>query len=122
MRMLVEALLAIGAGIAAFGCVQEAGEHVPAGESSACEQLAAERGAECATVRQFAMRVDYPPRPVELCVPDRFIEDAEQAHGISWPSRDDRFRPYAAVGVDPPCFWCASPGANALDGCWGVVP
>jgi hypothetical protein len=107
--------------IVLVACVDEARDAIPAADESVCEQLAAERGAECATVYQFAMLTDRPLRHVELCVPERYLEYAERMHGHAWPSDDERFRPYALAGVDPPCFWGGDgPGCNAFDGCWST--
>lgn len=128
--MLAEALLAIAAGVLLLACVHQVADAVPAGDESLCDRLAAERGAECATVRQFAKWVttEWPYRHLELCVPDRLVDAAELEHGPSWPSDDDRLQPYAYAGVDPPCFY-ACPGivgGNALDGTYcptkGVPP
>jgi hypothetical protein len=127
--MIAEALLAVlvGACIAwhvfafafLFGsCVHQVSDAVPAGDESLCERLAAARGAECATVRQFAMRTADFHRNLEFCVPDRLVDAAELEHGPSWPSDDERFKPYAYAGIDPPCFH-ACPGvvgSNAFDG------
>lgn len=55
---------------------------------------------------------------VEKCVPERYLLDAQRMHGAAWPSDHERFAKYTLGLVDPPCFWCAAPGANALDGCW----
>jgi hypothetical protein len=129
MRMLAEAVLAIAAGVLLLACVHQVAEVAPAGDESLCERLAADRGAECATVRQFAMQTDCPGRKAPRCgVPDRYIEAAEARYGHSWPSQDERFEPYALAGVDPPCFFACPPivGTNAKDGAWcppeGVPP
>lgn len=91
-------------------------------DESLCVREAEARGAECAVVYEFAM-LATPERHVEKCVPDRFLEDAERAHGPSWPSDDERFTRYTRGLIDPPCFWGGvGPGCNAYDGCWQVTP
>lgn len=126
MRMALEAALAIVLGAWLLACVHQATDVIPAGDESLCEQLAADRGAECATVRQFAQRTADFSRNLEFCVPDRLVDAAEAEHGHSWPSEDERFQPYTLAGVEPPCFY-ACPGivgGNAFDGpyCPAGVP
>lgn len=98
-----------------------AAEHVDP-ERDRCEIEAELRGAECAVVYQFAAPYPNELGYVELCVPERYLDDAQARYGVAHPSESPRFEQYTHGLVDPPCFWCASPGANALNGCWQVEP
>lgn len=92
----------------------------PRGDTSACERVAMEHGAqECGVVYQCARRIDG--EFVELCIRAEDLPAAELENGRCWPSRDDRFDPYALAMIDPPCFWRCDgrPGCNATSGCWG---
>lgn len=103
------------------GCA--ATDHVEiAPDEDLCEREAALRGAECATVYAFAEPADNELGHVEKCTPERYLVDAQRRHGIAWPSDSDRFTDITKGLVDPKCFWCISPGANAYDGCWLVTP
>lgn len=85
-----------------------------------CEREAALRGAECATVREFARPALNDLGHVELCVPARLVDAAEAINGPSRPSTSERFVGWTKGLVDPPCFWCCGPecgaGANAYNG------
>jgi hypothetical protein len=98
----------------------------PSSDTSACERLSPT--GECATVYAFAEPADNELGHVELCVRERDLDQAQSQHGIAWPSDSERFAKYAAIGIDPPCFWCCTGdcgrGANAFNGtfCGGVSP
>jgi hypothetical protein len=109
-------IVALGALQALLGCAADV-EAFP--DESVCVREAEARNAECATVYEFAM-LATPFRHVELCVPERYLADAERRHGPSWPSDHERFTRVTQGLVDPLCFW-ACPGivgANAFNGSW----
>jgi hypothetical protein len=99
----------------------------PTSDTSACERAKPDN-AECATVYAFAEPADNELGHIELCVREQDLRAAQLEHGIAWPSDSERFAKYAAIGIDPPCFWCCTGdcgrGANALNGtyCGGVWP
>jgi hypothetical protein len=104
-----------------LSCAASCGGHVEAfPDESVCVREAALRGAECAVVYAFAEPALNDLGHVELCVPERYLEDAERRHGPSWPSDHERFTRVTQGLVAPRCFW-ACPGivgANALNGSW----
>lgn len=115
-------ILALGV-LSCSACVGAAPPEVFPDESI-CVREAEARGAECATVYAFAQPALNDLGHVELCVPERYLAEAEAKHGPSWPSDHERFTRITQGLVDPKCFWCASPGANAFNGCFvpAVMP
>lgn len=85
-----------------------------------CQREAEKRGAECATVYAFAQPWPNPLGHWEMCTPERYLEEAQQMHGVAWPSDDARFEQFTQGFVDPPCFWAcpAIIGANAYNGAY----
>lgn len=120
---VMELLVVVGllVGLAAVGIVACS---AVSGDTSACDRAKPDN-AECATVYQCARRVDG--ERIELCIRYQDLAAAELENGPCEPSRDERFAPYADLGVSPPCFWmcpATQPGCNAKSGCFcgGVTP
>ncbi len=84
-----------------------------------CEQQAASLGQQCATVWMFEMPASNPLGHVEKCVPFAYLDEAVKLYGGARPSDDERFEPYARLGIDPPCIWSCPEVAdcNAYDSC-----
>lgn len=97
----------------------------PSSDTSLCERLKP-AGSECATVYEFAEPASNELGHVEMCVPDRYLEEAESLHGLARPSTDPRFTKYTDGLVRPPppfppCWWqCPATveGCNAYDTCY----
>jgi hypothetical protein len=107
---IVAGIAVVGVLVSLTGC-SEVESWEPAGDESACEQ--ASPSGICGVVYMCASGV-------ELCIREGDLDAAQLSNGPCWPSRDERFAPYAAVQVDPPCFWCCggecARGANAYNG------
>ena len=121
MRRLLLVLAACGVDVEA-----EPARALAHPDRAACEAQAAELGQLCGTVWMFDVPAENPLGRLEKCIPEIYLDAAVEEFGPALPSDDERFAPYVAMGIDPPCIWSCPEvvDCNAYDSCLcpGVRP
>lgn len=115
-------MIRLGLLCALAACSAEDVVETTTGETPAefVERQCREQMLDCQRVYAFEAPADNPLGRVEMCVHADHLALAEALYGAYELSPDPRFAPYAALGVEPVCWWqCpTAKGCNAYGGCF----